>query len=248
MKKFWMVALSVLLMQVAFADDDVGPPEQRAATRTSLASEYYKRTLYAVAIDEAKKALQAVPDYAQAYNVLALSYLALRDEASAKSYFELAIKAAPKDPDINHNYANYLCDRSDFKNAFTRYEIALGNPLYPTPEATMLAAANCAQKAGDKALMRQYLVRANKQQSQNLQVKFQLANVLLEEGDLPQAKQLFIEVLRAIPKSPPELLWLGVRIERKIGNKESEARYANELRRMYPDSLEATKLQTGRYD
>jgi type IV pilus assembly protein PilF len=248
MKKYWLIALSVLLMHVAFADDELSPAEQRAATRTSLASEYYKRKLYAVAIEEAKKALESVPNYAQAYNVLALSYMALQDETSAKSYFELAIKSAPTDPDINHNYGNYLCSKDNYKAGISRFDIALNNPLYASIEATQLAAGNCSLKAGNKTLARSYFERAVKQQPNSLQAKFQLSTLLLDAGELPDAKKYFIDVLRAMPKSPPELLWLGVRIERKIGNKESESRYANELRRNYPDSVEATKLLTGQYD
>ncbi|WP_410498009.1 hypothetical protein [Chitinibacter sp. S2-10] len=253
MKKYGLLAVSLVFSFTAYvplaqADEELTSDQQRAATRTSLASEYYRRGAYTIAIDEANKALDAVANYPQALNVLAVAYVALKDDAQGRKYFELAMQAAPKDPDINQNYGNYLCERGEHQAGLARYEVVLGTTLYPTPDLTLLAAANCSLKAGDKALAKQYFDRASKQRTSSLQVKFQVANFLLSEGELPQAKQLFIDVLRAIPKAPPELLWLGVRIERKIGNKEAEARYASELRRNHPDSLEATKLLTGQYD
>lgn len=248
MKKNCLLALILVLSPLVQANEDLSADEQRAATRTSLASEYYRRGAYAVAIEEGKKALESVANYAQALNVLAVSYVALKDDVKGRMYFDLAVKAAPKDSDINQNFGTFLCERGDYKAGLARYDIVLSNTLYATPELTLIAAANCSLQAGDKALARQYFDRASKQRTNNLSVKFQVANYLLSEGDLAPAKQLFIEVLRAVSKAPPELLWLGVRIERKIGNKEAELRYANELKRNHPDSVEATKLMTGQYD
>lgn len=248
MKKTCLVALLLTLSPFAMANDDLSSDQQRAATRTSLASEYFRRGAYAIAIEEGKKALEAVANYPQALNVLAVSYIALKDDARGRMYFEQALKAAPKDSDINQNFGNFLCERGDYKAGLARYDVVLSNTLYPTPDLTLIAAANCSLKAGDKPLARQYFERASKQRTNNLSVKFQVSEYLLGEGDLPQSKQLFMEVMRAMPKAPPELLWLGVRIERKIGNTEAESRYANELRRQYPDSIEATKLMTGQYD
>ncbi len=248
MKKYGLLVLMLALSPWALANESLGSNQQRAAVRTDLASEYYRRGAYAVAVEEAKRALEAVSNYPQALNVLAVSYVALKDDVRGRMHFEQALKAAPNDSDINQNFGSFLCERGEHKAGLARYEVVLTNTLYPTPDLTLLAAANCSLKAGDRELAKKYFERARNTASNNVSVKFQISNFLLEEGDLPQAKQLFIEVLRAIPKTPPELLWLGVRIERKIGNKDAEMRYANELRRNFPDSLEATKLLTGQYD
>ena len=45
-----------------------------------------------------------------------------------------------------------------------------------------------------------------------------------------------------------ESLWLGVRIERKLGEKVAENSYANQLRRRFPASREFQFLQRGEYD
>jgi type IV pilus assembly protein PilF len=45
-----------------------------------------------------------------------------------------------------------------------------------------------------------------------------------------------------------ELVWLVLRIERKLGNREAEARYASQLRRRFPGSPEQRLMNQGQYD
>jgi type IV pilus assembly protein PilF len=45
-----------------------------------------------------------------------------------------------------------------------------------------------------------------------------------------------------------DVVWMIVRIERKLGNREAEARYATQLRRRFPGSVEQRLLAQGKYD
>jgi type IV pilus assembly protein PilF len=45
-----------------------------------------------------------------------------------------------------------------------------------------------------------------------------------------------------------QILWLGVRIERKLGDRNSEASYGAQLRRSFPDSREALLMQAGKFE
>ena len=45
-----------------------------------------------------------------------------------------------------------------------------------------------------------------------------------------------------------ESLWLGLRIERKLGNKTAEASYALQLKRKFPDSPQTQALLSERYE
>jgi type IV pilus assembly protein PilF len=232
------------LSQFAWANQG----ESRASVRTRLASEYYKLGQYTVAVSEAKKALESDPKFVLAYNVMALSYWALKDNAMTTKLFNDALRIEPSNSDINHNYANFLCANGDVKQAQERFALALSNPLYPTPEQTMLAAANCAISSNDIPLAIEWYKKVLALRPNQLQAKFQLSNLLLKSGDLPEAKRLFIEMFRTMKTPQVELLWLGVRIENAIGNKTAKQRYATELMALYPDSVEATKLQIGKYD
>jgi type IV pilus assembly protein PilF len=45
-----------------------------------------------------------------------------------------------------------------------------------------------------------------------------------------------------------ESLWLALRIERRLGQRADELSYANQLRRRFPQSMEAQALQRGAYE
>ena len=45
-----------------------------------------------------------------------------------------------------------------------------------------------------------------------------------------------------------QALWLGVRVERRLGDGEAEANYGAQLRRRYPDSMQTQWLITGQND
>ena len=45
-----------------------------------------------------------------------------------------------------------------------------------------------------------------------------------------------------------EVIWLALRIERKLGNRDTEARYASQLRRRFVGSPEHRLLTQGQYD
>ena len=58
---------------------------RRARTRLALATGYYENGQHTVALDEQKKALQADPNFGDAYNLGGLIYMALGDQALAQS-------------------------------------------------------------------------------------------------------------------------------------------------------------------
>jgi type IV pilus assembly protein PilF len=51
-----------------------------------------------------------------------------------------------------------------------------------------------------------------------------------------------------VPEPTAESLWLGIRIERRLGDRQAETTLANQLRRRYAGSSEYKLLQRGEYD
>ena len=74
----------------------------------------------------------------------------------------------------------------------------------------------------------------------NTTAAYQLANIQFNRGDALGAKNTLQNALIASPN--PESLWLGVKIERILGNKDNEASYAIQLRKLYPNSVETQQL------
>jgi len=221
---------------------------QRAVMRVRLASEYLRLQNYHEATRNALQAFEHVPGYAPAYNVLAMISVELRDDDKARGYFKQALTSSPNDSDVLHNHGWFLCERGDTQAGIRQLQAAVRNPLYPNPDRSMLVAGQCARKAGDLAAARDFFERALKYRGDNADARLHLAEVLLQTGAIPEARRATMELLKTLNPPPAELLWLAVRVERKVGNREAEQRHAADLRKRFPESLEASKLMTGQYE
>lgn len=72
-----------------------------------------------------------------------------------------------------------------------------------------------------------------------------LADLNYGKGDFAAAKSYFNRFVQLTAEPNAEQLWLAVRIERKMRDRNSEASYALQLRKNYPDSREAQLLSQG---
>ena len=79
------------------------------------------------------------------------------------------------------------------------------------------------------------------------QINFNLADLNYGRGNLPQAKLHLARVMEA-PNPSAEALWLAVRLERKLGDRNAEGSYGLKLKKRYPESREAKLLQGGKYE
>ncbi|GHD62899.1 type IV pilus biogenesis/stability protein PilW [Jeongeupia chitinilytica] len=222
-------------------------PDRRANVRTQLAAEYFRFGRYAVAIDEANKAIEADSKYSPAYTMLGLIYAEIKDDAKAKQNFQEALRLSPDDSDANHNYGWFLCEHGQMQEGLGYYDRALGNPLYETPEKTALNAGQCALKNNDTDTARRYFERALQYRANYTPATYQLAELGLKTKDYVTAKRYAL-VLKKTTQPSAALTWLNLRIERGLGNSDGVTRYAQELRKQFPDSLETTKLAAGQYE
>src|SRR4051812_37262363 len=109
---------------------EVGDPRNRARVHAELASVYYERGNYAIALDELRMATAADANYAPAYSMFGLVYTELREKALAQQSFERALQLSPADGDINHNYGWFLCQNGRESDSIPYFMQAVRNPLY----------------------------------------------------------------------------------------------------------------------
>ena len=224
-------------------------PKYRAKIHTELAAAYYQAGNPAVALEEVRIALEADPDYVQAYSVRGLIRAQLKENAKAEEDFQRALRIAPKNPDINNNYGWFLCDTGQPRQSIQYFLNAVKDPLYETPEVAYANAGKCALKAGDMDGAQEYLLQSLRlAKSQAPETRYQLANVFYLRGNLDESKVYLNEAVKAMEPPTPEALWLGVRLERKLGNKAGEGSYASQLRTRYPTSREYQLFLKGNFE
>jgi type IV pilus assembly protein PilF len=230
--------------QMKTTNVDSNSARERARIHTELAAGYYEYGNMAIALEEVREALKAQSDYGPAHNVAGLVYAELKQDKLAHESFQQALRIDPLDSDANNNYGRFLCERKRVDEAIRYFTAALRNPLYRTPERSYVNAGVCLRRRGDLAQAEDYFLKALTLQAAQPQALYQLADMAYSRRAYPQAKQYLMRLERVSPANP-ELLWLAVRIERKLGDQLAAASYGTQLTRNFPQSKEAMALQAG---
>lgn len=223
-------------------------PMERAKIHTELGVSYYQAGQLAVALEELNTAVAADKNYAPAYDGLGLVYMELKEDERAESYFKQALKVNPNASETKNNYGLFLCQRNREKEGLRLLLDALKNPLYNTPDVAYRNAGTCARKAGDLASAEMYFQRAVKLNPAQTQALLGLADVSYSRGDYPAAKGTFTRYITAVPNPGPDALWLGARIENRLGDRAAVTSYGTQLRRRFPSAPETKAYIDGRFE
>lgn len=216
----------------------------RARVHTELAAGYFELRNMTIALQEVNQAIRAEPAYGPAYNVAGLIYAELKEDRLAQQNFERALRINPVDSDANNNYGRFLCDRKREGEAIKYFLAALNNPLYENRERSYMNAGLCSRRRGDVAAAEDYFMRALKVAPNQTQTLYQLADMEYGRGRYVRAKDYIVR-LEQLTQPSAEVLWLALRTERKLGDRNAEASYGQQLRRQFPDSKEARALLAG---
>ena len=216
----------------------------RSRVHTELAAGYFDLGNYAVALEEAKEALRTDSAYGPAHNVLGLVYGALKEDGLAEASFQRALQINQYDSDANHNYGQFLCQRKREDEGIRHFLAAVRNPLYRTPERSYANAGVCARRKGDLGGAESYFLSALKIRPRDAQSLYNMAELLYLRGDFEGARGYLARLTR-VAAPTAEVLWLGVRVERRMGDRNAEASYALQLRKNFPESKEARALAAG---
>lgn len=218
---------------------------QSAKVHTELAGLYYERAQLGIALAELELALQADRDYAPAYGVRGLVHMALREDKEAEDDFRHSLSIDNNDSDMHNNFGWFLCQRGREKESIPQFMSAVKNPLYTTPGLAYLNAGLCSKKAGNNKDAGEFLQKALLVQPGMPQALFGLTELSFANSDYFMAKKYFRELSEKTDNLTAEQLWLAVQIERKVGDRNSEASYSMQLRKRFPDARETQSLIRG---
>jgi type IV pilus assembly protein PilF len=226
-----------------------GDPKNRARIHTELGAMYYQNGHMAAALDEFRKALNADSEYIQAYSIRGLVYGQLKEYERAEADFRRALSISPNDPEVNNNYGWYLCETGKERQSIAYFLQALKNPLYETPDRAYTNAGTCSLKAGDIDNAQKYLLNAVGVARDGAgTARLQLAKIFYQRGINEEARVYLSDALKQMEPPTAEALWLGLRIERKRGDRATESGYAAQLRSRYPTSQEYQEFLKGNFE
>ena len=233
--------------QVIPTASDEGQARKRARLRLELALGYFEHGQTTVALDEVKQALVIDPSYGEAYNLRGLVYMRLDDPGLAEDSFRRAISINPRDGNAMHNYGWLLCQQKRYGDADKQFDQALAVPNYSDRSKTLMTRGICQLQAGDRARAEESLKQAYEIDAGNPVIGYNLALLLTQRNEWSRA-QFYIRRVNNGPSANAESLWLGVKVERKLGNREAEGQLAGQLQRRFPQSKETLAYERGNFN
>jgi type IV pilus assembly protein PilF len=219
-------------------------PKVMARTNMQLALEYLKLGNLASSRDFMERALSQDPDSADVQMTAGLVYERLNDNAKAERAYSAAYRLGKDDPNVQGTYAGYLC-RTGKAQAGEKLFVAVANsPLYQTPEVAWVNAGVCVRGTGDVVDAERYFNRALAIRPNMPEAMLQLGNMAFDRGDAAQALDIVNKYLAVNPASS-EVLWLGFRAERKLGDNTAAAGFARRVQTEFPNSPQALMMRSG---
>lgn len=224
--------------RTAAVAQDVDP---LAVNYTQLGMGYMREGKYEIAWRRLHRALEVEPNYSAAHNGMGLLYQQLKQPSKADEHFEKAVTLNPTDSSAQTNYGSFLCREGRFEEAEQRFLQALKNSLYATPEIAYANAGICLHGAGQDEKAERYLRSA-------LEFNPKLAPALLTMAQIklgaqkPLSARAYFQRYLEVGQQNAAALWLGIRIEREMGDRQSVVSYSNRLRSRFPNSEETVLL------
>jgi len=221
--------------------------QKRAAINLELAVGYYQRHENSVALDKIKLALAADPDFSQAYDMRALIYMDMHENRLADENFQHALRLAPANPEYNNNYGWFLCSNGRERESIAYFETAIKDRNYTSPAVAMDNAGMCSLKLGNQPEAEVYFKRAFNFDPGNLKVNENLAQLFYTRKEYDQAKFYIGRLIKA-NVTDASVLWLGIKIAHKSGDRMTEGALGAELQRFHADSLQYASFQREAFD
>ncbi len=228
-------------------ESDEPDHRRRARLRLELATGYFEQGQPNVALDEIKQSLAIDPTFVDAYNVRGLVYMRLNDIPLAEDSFRRALALNPRDGDVAHNYGWLLCQQARYEDSFRSFAQAVANPTYGGKAKTLMTQGVCQVRAGQRAEAEQSLMQSYELDAGNPVTGYNLATLLYDRGDLTRA-QFYIRRLNNSELANAETLWLGIKTERKLNNREAVLQLADQLKKRFAQSPQAAAYEKGAFN
>lgn len=228
-------------------ESDESSERKRARIRVELALGYFEQGKFNIALDEIKQAISADPTFSDAYSLRGLVYMRLNDFGFAEESFNKALSHKPRDANVLHNLGWLKCQQALYPQALKYFSQALADPLYGERAKTWMAQGLCQARAGMNAEAEASLLKSYEYDAGNPVTGYNLANLLFQREDLVRA-QFYIRRLNNSDLANAESLWLGMKVEKRIGNVDALMQLATQLEKRFPQSRETASYRRGAFN
>jgi len=239
------VALSLVLSLMACTSDGIrkktdGDSSSEINARLGLA--YMQQGNYEIALEKLQRALEQDPEQVSAHHYIAELYRLLKSPDDAQVHFDAALKLTPKDFELHNNYGVFLCEQEDYIAAEKSFLMAVSTaPVYKPRHEFYENLAQCMMRKPDYVAAEKYF-RIVLEADPGMPVTlYQMARLTFDSGKYFRARAFF-QRFSEVSEQTAESLWLGIQIERKLGDEKVAREYARQLKTNFPLADETVTL------
>ncbi len=240
LRSLFVVVLCAILLACASAEERK-KQNHIADTNVRLGVGYLKQGRVEAALEKLLKALKAVPDYPEAHSSIALVYERLGETEKAGDHYREALEIKPENGSIHNNYAVYLCNIGKPLEAEKHFLQAIKSRGYRTPAQALENLGVCVMQIPDIEKAETYLRKALQINKRLPSALLQMASVSYEKGRFMSGRA-YLQRYQEVAIMGPKGLWIGIQVEKKLGDDDAVREYTRLLLRNYPDSSETRKL------
>ena len=249
------VLLAALLVAACVTTSSRPKPEvsdkDAAQFNMQLGISYLRQGELKTAQAKLEKALSQDGSLATAYSALGLVFERLGDSRGAEKNYRRAVSLEPSNPDTLNALAVFLCQRKqESTEALRLFDKALAVPRSQADSNRAMLNANaglCAKRV-DLARAEDYLRAALAADPTYTDALVQLADVAFSRGNYLQSRAFLVRYLAA-GRTTPDALWLGVQVEKALGDTAAAQAYAARLKTQFPEAEETRLLlESERHD
>lgn len=239
MKRLQWMSLCVLVAVAAACNPAGHKPGQNteaARLNAQMGIEYLRKGDIELAREKLTKAIELDAANADAHGALGLLYASTGELDKAERHYSRSLGLEPDDPNVLNNYGAMLCAQGRFEKADLQFRRAINNSRYQAPEVALTNAGVCSRKRQDDNQAETYFREALKLNPNFVDALSQMATLEADNARYLKARA-FLQRYEALDAPMTrEMLLLGIRIELALGGRDAAQRYAQTLRREFPDS------------
>jgi type IV pilus assembly protein PilF len=240
------LAVAVLLLLTGCVSTTRGVPaesddDNAAQQYFQLGARYFRNGNYELARERLHRAIDLDPRMGMAHSTLALTYEQLDNIRLATEHHDKAVRYDPGNFNVRNAYAVFLCGQQRFDEARTQFERAVEVPENDNAEIMLTNAGVCMAQKPDYEQAEAFFRQALAKKPNYSEALLQMSLLKYRTTEFLQARA-FLQRFLSANKTTPEVLYLGVQIEKALGDDRASTDYANQLLREFPNSEQARRV------
>nr|WP_314568738.1 type IV pilus biogenesis/stability protein PilW [uncultured Pseudomonas sp.] len=184
-----------------------------------------------------KKALELDSDDADANGALALVFQAQAEPELAEQYFLKALASKPAGPRLLNNYGSFLFAQKRYDQAAGYFQQASADTLYPERSRVFENLGVTSMRLGQRDSARQQLEKALHLNGRQPRALLEMAELSYEDRHYVPARDYY-ERFSLLSGQNARSLLLGVRLATVHEERDTAARFGQQLERLYPGTPE----------